>query len=404
MIPFIGTAQAWNELIVSVPLASYMQQSHYKQTWQWSLAKARVGWEPKPYYWQDASGRPIATAMVLKKSISVGKLAKNICVLYIPKGPIMDWGDENSRFLVLKDLQEYAKQQGAVYLKIEPDVPIGLGVPGTECAVDCIEGQTVSADLKRQGWKYSKEQLEHLNTILIDLTADENEMQCRMKRQTRQHIRQAQKWGVTVRTSTVKDLPLLYSMFEETAKRDGFILRDETHYQFVWRSYMEVAPSPFTLQPFMENMIAEVEGEAVAALSIFYHAGYSTALYGMRCQAHCEKMPNYLLQWETMRRAKALGCKVYDLYGIADEFNESSRLWNVFRFKAGLGGTVTRGMGAWDFSPKPLLYNLYIEVLPIVRDLLHRPGPPYINLEARHARSSKKKNNNKIHNENFDCE
>ena len=32
-------------------------------------------------------------------------------------------------------------------------------------------------------------------------------------------------------------------------------------------------------------------------------------------------MPNYLLQWEAMRRAKTLGCQIYNLWGAPNEFD-----------------------------------------------------------------------------------
>ncbi len=107
-----------------------------------------------------------------------------------------------------------------------------------------------------------------------------------------------------------------------------------------------------------------MDGEAVAAVSMFYFAGQAIYLFGMSRDEHREKMPNYLLQWEAMRRAKALGCRIYNLWGAPDEFNESDGLWGVFRFKEGLGGYVLRTIGAWDFTPNPLLYKLYTEVLP----------------------------------------
>ena len=86
---------------------------------------------------------------------------------------------------------------------------------------------------------------------------------------------------------------------------------------------------------------------------MFYFAGQAIYLFGMSRDEHREKMPNYLLQWEAMRRAKALGCRIYNLWGAPNVFNESDDLWGVFRFKEGLGGYVFRSLGAWDFTPNP---------------------------------------------------
>ena len=75
----------------------------------------------------------------------------------------------------------------------------------------------------------------------------------------------------------------------------------------------------------------------------------------MSRNAHREKMPTYLLQWEAMKHAKAKGCTVYDLWGAPDVFDESDSMWGVYRFKEGLGGKVVRTLGAWDFAPNTLV-------------------------------------------------
>jgi len=161
-------------------------------------------------------------------------------------------------------------------------------------------------------------------------------------------------------------------MYAETSVRDGFVIRDEGYYQTVWKAFM--SPPAVHGQPSAQPLIAEVDGNPVAALFIFYFAGRAYYIYGMSREAHREKMPNYFLQWEAMRRAKAAGCSVYDLWGAPDEFNESDAMWNVFRFKEGLGGQVVRTLGAWDFTPKPLWYKMYSEVIPRVLDVMRSRG------------------------------
>ncbi len=368
MIPFTGTPSSWNELIASLPLA------HLLQTWEWSQVKAKYGWQTMPFVWQAASGKPVAAAMVLKRSIPVGGLAKKMCVLYVPKGPLMDWTDAGLRLRVLGDLRAFANRLGAIFIKIDPDVALGTGVPGTDDAIEFTVGTDVRSELEQRGWKFSQDQIQFRNTVLIDLTPSENEMLARMKQKTRYNIRLAQKKSVTMRIGTVDDLPLLFRLYAETSLRDGFLIREEGYYQTVWRSFMGVSPSATSLQPFTEPLIAEVDGEPVGAVSIFYFAGQAIYLFGMSRENHREKMPNYLLQWEGMRRAKTLGYKIYNLWGAPDEFNESDGLWGVFRFKEGLGGYVSRTIGAWDFTPNPLLYKMYTQILPRVMDIMRVRG------------------------------
>jgi lipid II:glycine glycyltransferase (peptidoglycan interpeptide bridge formation enzyme) len=272
-------------------------------------------------------------------------------------------------------LQAYAKRQGAIFVKLDPDVALGTGIPGTETAVEYNGGQALELELKGRGWKFSQDQIQFRNTVLIDLSPSEDELLAGMKQKTRYNVRLAQKKGVTVRAVTREDLSKLYRMYAETSVRDGFLIREEGYYQTVWRTFdnlSAVAHSPSI--PFHEALIAEVNGEPVGAVSMFYFAGQAIYLFGMSREEHREKMPNYLLQWEAIRRAKALGCKIYNLWGAPNVFNESDDLWNVFRFKEGLGGHVMRTIGAWDFTPNPILYKMYTELLPRVMDIMRARG------------------------------
>jgi lipid II:glycine glycyltransferase (peptidoglycan interpeptide bridge formation enzyme) len=105
--------------------------------------------------------------------------------------------------------------------------------------------------------------------------------------------------------------------------------------------------------PFAEPLIAEVNHEPVAAIFVFYFAGRAYYVYGMSRAAHREKMPTYLLQWEAMKRAKAKGCSVYDLWGAPEVLRKAMRCGASIVSK-GLGGKVVRTLGAPGLAPSPL--------------------------------------------------
>jgi peptidoglycan pentaglycine glycine transferase (the first glycine) len=366
MIPYTGSPSSWNELIQSLP------HTHLLQTWEWSQVKSKYGWQSMPFVWhgladtgsESYSGPIVAAAMILKRAIPISGFAKKICVLYIPKGPLIDWDEIVLRDRVLNDLNTFAKRQGAIFIKIDPDVQLGLGVPEAVQALEFANGHSVCSSLAQKGWMFSQDQIQFRNTILVDLSLSESDLLKRMKQKTRYNIHLAQKKGVTVRTGRIGDLSLMYHMYAETSLRDGFLIREEGYYQTLWRSFMSALPSATQRQPFTEPLIAEVDGEPVGAISIFYFAQKAIYLFGMSRANHREKMPNYLLQWEAIRRAKELNCKVYDLWGAPNDFNKEDGLWKVYRFKEGLGGTVSRTIGAWDLTPNKLFYAIYTQFLP----------------------------------------
>ena len=370
MEAFTGNPTAWDDLIASLP------QPHLLQTWEWAQVKEQYGWKARPLVWRSAvEDKPSAAAMVLERAISSAGFASRFKVLYIPKGPNLDWDDAPLRQAVLGDLQAFAKRQGAIFVKIDPDVKLGVGVPGEVDAREEPCGQAVRSELEENGWLFSPDQIQFRNTVLVDLTPGEEEMLARMKQKTRYNIRLAGKKGVRVRAAGTADLALLYRMYAETSVRDGFVIRGEGYYQTVWKTFHTGSiEQPSTTVPFSEPLIAEVDGQPVAAISLFYFAGHAYYLYGMSRDAHRERMPNHLLQWEAMRRAKELGCRDYNLWGSPNEFNEDDKLWGVFRFKEGLGGSVDRTLGAWDFTANRKMYKLYTQVLPRILAMMRSRG------------------------------
>ena len=360
--PFRGTPAEWNRVLLQLP------QAHLLQTWEWAQVKAQYGWQPLPFVWERTSGDVVAAAMVLKKPVIRRGFAARLSILYAPKGPLLEWEDEALRGRLLDDLEGVARKQGAIFLKIDPDVPLGRGVPGTADSVVDPLGDGVRAELARRRWVVSGDQIQFRNTVLLDLTANEEEMLARMKQKTRYNVRLGEKKEVAVRVGTRADLPSLYQMYAETSIRDGFVIRDQQYYMTVWETFMS------SEMPRCEPLIAEVAGEAVAALFLFMFGPRAYYIYGMSRDAHREKMPTYLLQWEAMKRAKSAGCTVYDLWGAPDEFNESDGMWGVYRFKEGLGGQVMRTLGAWDYAPNGLWYKMYSQVMPKVLDVMRSRG------------------------------
>jgi lipid II:glycine glycyltransferase (peptidoglycan interpeptide bridge formation enzyme) len=286
---------------------------------------------------------------------------------YTPKGPLLkDWNDAFLRELVIDDLIAFAKERKVFLVKIDPDVPVGFGEPGKEEAEEGLVGQTFLDELKASGWRYSNEQIQFKNTAFLDLTSTEDDLLAQMKQKTRYNIRLAGRKGVTVREGTATDFDKLYKMYSETAVRDGFAIRSQEYYTTVWNTFIQ--------SDMLTPLIAEVEGDPVAGLMLFHFGETAWYLYGMSRISHREKMPNYLLQWEAIRKAKQKGCRVYDLWGAPDVFDESDSLWGVYRFKRGLGGQVARHIGAWDLPLRPWTYRLYAQVWPRIMNVLRRRG------------------------------
>ncbi len=348
--------EAWNDALLNLP------QPHLLQSWDWGELKAQHGWKPERILWRETSGRTLAAAQVLTRraDLPLGSLR----VRYVPRGPLLDWSDSETRSQVLWDLESLADETGVIQLKIDPDLPVGFGVPGEDGAEPHPIGQLLQAALEVAGWRRSPERIQFRNTMILDLTRTEDDILADMKQKTRYNVRLAGRRGVEIRRGTREDMDLLYEMYAETAQRDGFVIRDADYYHAAWGQFLE--------KGLAQPLIAEVQGEAVAGLVVYRFGARAWYLYGMSIDKHREKMPNYLLQWEAIRWAKDHGCEEYDLWGAPDTFSKEDPMWGVYRFKRGFQARVVRTLGAWDFTTRPLLHTLYHRALPPVLEVMRR--------------------------------
>ena len=351
--------QKWDDIISDLPGA------HFLQTREWGQIKTNGGWITIPAVWEDDTGNPFAAALILERSIKLlGFIPASI--LYVPRGPLVDWKKSIQWKTVIRDLAEYARKRGAIFIKIDPECLVGTGIPSQLDENNDFAGKNIIEELKKNGWKLSQDQIQYRNTVWINLELTEDDWLARLKQKTRYNIRLATKKGVSVRKGTHQDLPMLYSMYAETSMRDDFAIRSRTYYLHVWETFMK--------HDMGVPLIAEVVGDPVAGLFLIHFAGKAWYIYGMSRNIHREKMPTYLLQWEAMREAKAQGCSQYDLWGAPNVFDPQDSMWGVYRFKEGFGGDVIRFIGAWDYPVNLFKYKVFTFWLPKLLDIMRHWG------------------------------
>lgn len=368
VIPITDRA-TWNDTLRHLPTA------HVLQTWEWGEFKRHeTGWTPERLRFADEGGTVRAAASVLTRR------AGPLRVMYVPKGPALDYGDAGLVAEVLDHLAMLARQQRAIWLKVDPDVIAGTGIPGPgepdRPAQDDPAGQRVLSILRDQGWRFSASQVQFRNTITLDLTRDEDDLLMDMSQGTRRKVRTGSKKDVTVRPATSPtDFQTLYDLYATTGERQGFLIRPLDYYRAAWAGFMDAG--------LAQAFLAEWEGQPLAGLVLFHFGPKAWYFYGMSSNAERNRMPTYLLQWEAIRWAKAQSYATYDFWGAPDEFREDDPMWGVYRFKDGFGGTVVRYIGAWDYVPNRALYWAYERLMPAVLGLMRRlarrrmPDPKY---------------------------
>ncbi len=332
--PEILEQPTWDDLVAAAP------GGHVLQSWAWGELKSRFGWRVRRLAVDGA------LAQVLFRSLPGGLGS----IAYVPRGPLADYHDIRSLAALLDALQPLAREQRAICLKIEPSLE---------------DDPLVAERLRSLGFRPSPQVIQPRRTILVDLVADPEELLGRMKQKTRYNIRLAARKGVTVRAGDEADLAPFYALMEITAQRDRFGIH--------MRAYYEAAHQLFVRAGQGRLLLAEYEGQLLAGLVVLgtgggKRGGTACYMYGASSDEHRNLLPTYFLQWKGMLWAREQGYRVYDLWGVPDEDEEtleegfarrSDGLWGVYRFKRGFGGRLVRTAGAWDLVYAPLRYRLY---------------------------------------------
>ncbi len=105
---------AWEKALGQLP------NPHPLQSWTWGSFKSRWGWEAQPSLMTiaESSWEPLAAAMILKRRLPRTPFS----ILYVPRGPILDYNDRPLRQQVLAQLEKIARQERAIFIKIDPEV------------------------------------------------------------------------------------------------------------------------------------------------------------------------------------------------------------------------------------------------------------------------------------------
>ena len=175
-------------------------------------------------------------------------------------------------------------------------------------------------------------------TRQIDLRADEAALWGDLRKKWRQYVNKARKSEIRVVDATDDRLPEFYSIYQETARRAGFIIRTYESYLAVWQAFAKLG--------MVRLLMAETqEGKGLATLFVLRVGDRVIEPYGGMTAQGAESRANYLLKWEAIRTSREQGAVTYDMWGLSHE--------GIEHFKSGFGGREIRYVGAWDLVLDP---------------------------------------------------
>ena len=243
------SAQEHDDFVTAHPQANLLQSSAWAQIKD-NWANERLG-----FYKDD---HLVAAASILIKPLPLG-----MTMLYIPRGPIMDYSDKELLAFVLASLKKFAKEKKALFVKFDPSLFLAESKMGGELQ-DKAETVKLIQDLQRAGavWVGRTESLDE--TIQPRLQANihkEDFSEDLLSKSTRQAIRTARNKGIQIQFGGAELLDDFSALMKKTENRKNIHLRSKDYYQKLLDTYPEhsyITLSSIDLKARLENLQAQL--------------------------------------------------------------------------------------------------------------------------------------------------
>lgn len=308
--------RAWDAFVEASISPSHLQLTG------WARVKAATGWRAVRIVADGGTG-PVG-AQLLVRRIGPGPFSMG----YAPRGPVAAGLDPVSLGVFTAELRRVARRERLTHVTIDPGV----------------EADGLADELGSAGWQPA-DAVQHERTRLIHLTPSEEELWAGLRATTRRYVNRARRDGCRVREGGRDDLASFHAILVETAGRSGFIHRSLDAYRQVFDAF---APAGHARLLFADLP----DGTPAATKLLVTAGGRLTQPYSGMTAAGAALRANHLLEWETIRRAREAGERVYDMWGLANE--------GIAYFKAGFGGREVTYVGTWDLVTLPLLHDALV--------------------------------------------
>ena len=219
------TAEEHDEFVKTSPQTNLLQSS------DWAKIKDNWGNERLGVY-QDH--KLVAVASILIQPLPLG-----FTMLYIPRGPIMDYQNSELVAFMLQSIKTYAKSKRAVFAKFDPSLFLRKGLIGQE-AKDQEATLAIIQSLKECGVEWIGRTEDMGETIQPRFQANiykEYFTEDQLSKSTKQAIRTARNKEVEVIFGGTELLDEFAALMKKTEARKGIHLRGRDYYEKLLTTY-----------------------------------------------------------------------------------------------------------------------------------------------------------------------
>ncbi|MCD1654619.1 peptidoglycan bridge formation glycyltransferase FemA/FemB family protein [Treponema zuelzerae] len=349
-LPFTSNAGS-----VSSPPRSFLQTPF------WCEFKKDHGW--RPFYFLIEDNPPRLLSVLVRCIKRYGDIA------YVPLGPDIDCIDSKEQGRILDSLAAELKRllpKSVRYIRFDPPwfVQEQLSTDGE--SPELAAGPAFIRQRPDGSGCAAPVDIQPPDTVVLNLPPlsvpdGEARLLDVMKPKWRYNIKLGQKKGLKVDcyegdSAIQTGLQIFWTLYLETAERDGIALHDKRYYQDLFTHAAAFENTGYDKKRSVRVYIASHEGSPLAAIVTLFCGDEAVYLYGASSNEKRNLMPAYALQWQAIRDARDFGCAWYDFYGIPPTDDENHPMHGLYRFKTGFGGTIIHRCGSIDYPCNALYY------------------------------------------------
>ncbi len=377
------------------------ETSHFLKSYEWGEISKERGFTPY-YVGEKENGKMIATALLLKKQLPFG-----YSYFYIPRGYTLDYQDSDLLQKLTEDIKIFTKKQHSLFFKIDPDIYLHHIDEEANPIVEKENHYELVKTLEKIGFHHRKltkffETMQPRYTFRVDLKRSMEEIRKNYSKSVIRWMKLADKYQVETHIGTSKQVEEFVRLMKLTEKRQNFFSHEYSFYSkfydlFHQKGYIDLLYA--TVNPTdvlavvhhdlemlddkkeedlvryqklmnMQEHFAKLDGSKKQIVSAYFNVNYgnkSWYLYGANDMDYKLTYANYKLFDFQIQNAHQKKKEIFDEFGTIGDVHTKKSVIGLHEFKKKFGGEYIEFIGEFDYITNPLMYFVFIKLVPLYR-------------------------------------
>ncbi len=320
------TSQQFNDFSDHHPLTSIFQHENW--------AKTKSNWQAR-YIGIKKEETIIAAGLCLLQKLPLG-----LHFAYMPKGPLLDYSDNDVVDFYFKQLKQFCRNNNIIYMKIDPPVIIKQVESSEKEEIPLLQS-TITQRIEQVGIKHNGYTLSLKETIQPRIQLN-FPLHREIPNKTMKKIRQCSNKQVIVKEELNSDS--LVKMVECTKKRHHIQLRNKQYFDELMKSFNDrsIVLSAYQDDILLSSCLLVRSQKTVEILYSGYDDDYKNT------------NSTYLLRYKAIEWAKQQHCEEFNFGGVEGTLDDGLSM-----FKLSFNPLITVYIGEFNVFPYPIISQLF---------------------------------------------